>query len=213
MAQQGKNRREMLVRLGAVAASGALGTRIMQAQGPSAPAPFTPVLHAEDAWMSAMTGKHRVVMDVTSPDGIPDAIRFVGNLFTGHKSGYGVDEADLAIAVVLRHGATPYGYADAIWSKYGKGMAPAITPPPTSNPFNSGSRMQLADLAKRGIQFMVCGTASRNLAGRLAGQGGDADAMLKEMAANLIPSARIVPAGVVGVTHAQERGFTLLYVG
>jgi intracellular sulfur oxidation DsrE/DsrF family protein len=33
------------------------------------------------------------------------------------------------------------------------------------------------------------------------------------MSANLIPNARIVSAGVVGVTHAQEHGFTLLYVG
>ena len=44
-------------------------------------------------------------------------------------------------------------------------------------------------------------------------QGGDADATLKEMTANLIPNARLVSAGVVGVTHAQEHGFTLLYVG
>ena len=73
--------------------------------------------------------------------------------------------------------------------------------------------MQLRDAANRGVQFMVCGTASRGLAGRLAGQGGDADGVMKEMAANLIPSARIVPAGVVSVAHAQERGFALLYVG
>ena len=60
---------------------------------------------------------------------------------------------------------------------------------------------------------MVCGTASRGLSRRLAGEKGDADAMFKEMEANLISSARIVPAGVVGVTHAQEYGFTYLFVG
>jgi hypothetical protein len=213
MAQQRRNRRQMLAGLGAIAAAGALGTRGAKAQAPSTPVPFTPTLHTEDVWMSAMPGKHRIVMDVTSPEGLPDAIRFISNLMTGHKSGYGVEEAELAILVCLRHGATPYGYGDAIWSKYGKTIAPTATPVPTANPFNSGTRMQLADVAKRGVQFMVCGTASRGLAGRAAGQGGDADAVMKEMAANLIPSARIVAAGVVGVTHAQERGFALLYVG
>jgi intracellular sulfur oxidation DsrE/DsrF family protein len=50
------------------------------------------------------------------------------------------------------------------------------------------------------------------LAGRIAGSGGDVEAVLKEMGANLIPSARIVPAGVVAVVHAQERRFALISV-
>ena len=203
----------MLAGLGAVATAGALGGRDTEAQGAVAAAPFVPAMHAEDAWLSGMAGTHRVVLDVTSPEGMPDVIRFISNLYTGHKSGYGVDEASLALVVCLRHGATQYGYADAIWSKYGKAIDSKATTPPEANPFNSGSRMQLADAAKRGVQFMVCGTASRGLAGRLAGQGGDADAVMKEMASALIPSARIVPAGVISVTHAQERGFALLYVG
>ena len=163
--------------------------------------------------MSAMPGRHRVGLDVVSPTGVPDGIRFAGNLFTGNKTGYGVEESEMALIMVLRHSATAYGYSDAIWSKYGKSIDAKATPPPVANPFNSGERMQLSGLAKRGVQFIVCGTASRGLAGRIAGQGGDADAVLKEMSANLIPNARIVSAGVVGVTHAQEHGFTLLYVG
>ena len=72
---------------------------------------------------------------------------------------------------------------------------------------------RFVDLQSVGVRFMVCALASRGLAGRVAGQGGDADAVLKEFAANLVPSARLVPAGVIGVTHAQERGYALLYVG
>ena len=57
-------------------------------------------------------------------------------------------------------------------------------------------------------------SASRGIAGRLAGQGGDAEALLKtEMVPNLLPNSRLVAAGVVGVLHAQERGFRLLFVG
>jgi len=210
--QNMKERRALITGLGVVAAAGALGGRSVQAQESSAS--FTPTLHPEDAWMSALPGnKHRIVVDATSPDGVPDAIRFAGNLLTGHKNGWSVEESDVCVLVCLRHGATPFGYTDAIWSKYGKTIDPRATPPPALNPYNSGERAQLADLAKRGVQFMVCGTASRGLAGRIAGPGGDADAVLKEMGANLIPSARIVPAGVVAVVHAQERRFALISVG
>jgi len=212
MAKQNKSRRAVLAGFGAIAAAGALGTSNAAAQASSpAPAPFTPALHAEDAWMSALPGRHRVVVDVTSPEGVPDGLRFVGNLLTAHKSGYGVDEMDVAVIVCLRHGATPYGYNDPIWSKYGKTFDAKTAP--SANPYNSGNQLQMADLAKRGVRFMVCGLASRRLAGRIAGQTGDAESVLKEFGANLVPSGRIVPAGVVGVTHAQERGFALLYVG
>lgn len=209
MAQQKRSRRALLAGLGSVAAAGAIGTQPASAQGTT----FSPTMHPEDNWLSAIPGKHRIILDVTSPEHVPDAIRFVSNFFTGHKSGYGVDESDLAIVVCFRHGATPYGYADAIWAKHGKVIDAKADPVPVANPFNTTGRTQLADMAKRGVHFMVCGTASRGLAGRIAGQGGDADAVLKDMAANMIPSARIVPAGVIGVTHAQERGYALLYVG
>ena len=213
MAKQNmKDRRAIMAGLGAVAAAGALA-RSAQAQGGSSDS-FTPMLHPQDDWMSALPGsKHRIVLDTTSPDGVPDAVRFANNLLAGHKNGWGVEEADVAVLVCFRHGATPFGYTDAIWSKYGKTIDPKATPSPTVNPYNSGEQTQLAALAKRGVQFMVCGTASRGLAGRIAGPGGDVEGVLKEMGANLIPSARIVPAGVVAVVHAQERRFTLISIG
>jgi intracellular sulfur oxidation DsrE/DsrF family protein len=209
--QNMKERRAIMASLGAVAAAGALGARSAAAQAASDS--FTPMLHPQDDWMSAMKGKHRIVLDVTSPDGVPDAVRFAGNLLTGHKNGWGVEESEVAVLVCFRHGATPFGYTDAIWSKYGKTIDPKATPPPAANPYNTGEQTQLAALARRGVQFMVCGTASRGLAGRIAGQAGNVETILTEMGANLIPSARIVPAGVVAVVHAQERRFALVSVG
>lgn len=210
--QNTNQRRTFITGLGAVAAAGALGATSAEAQAAQSDA-FTPMLHAQDDWMSAMKGVHRMVLDVTSPAGVPDAIRFAGNLLMGHKNGWGLEESDVAVLVCLRHGATAYGYTDAIWSKYGKTINAQATPPPVANPYNTGADMQLAALAKRGVQFMVCGTASRGLATRIAGQGGDVEAILTEMRANLIPSARVVPAGVVAMVHAQERRFVLVAVG
>jgi intracellular sulfur oxidation DsrE/DsrF family protein len=231
MKKHTKSRRAMLTTLGAAATATALGARSAAAAdaprpvppaqtppvpssvqalaevGPSAAATFTPTLHADDAWMSSMRGKHRVVLDVVSPEGVPDAMRFAGNLFNGHKTGYGVDEADVAIILCLRHSATAYGYGDAIWKKYGKTLDARSTPTPAANPYN------FADLTRRGVQFMVCGTASRGIASRIAGPGGDVEAVLAEMRPQVLSSGRIVAAGVVGVVHAQERGFALIYVG
>jgi intracellular sulfur oxidation DsrE/DsrF family protein len=142
-------------------------------------------------------------------------VRFAGNIFAGNKAGYNVDEADVSIVICLRHGATVYGYNDALWSKYGRALrgATAEGPVPTANPYNSGERTPLSDLARRGVQFMVCGTASRAAARRVAGPNGNEEAAFKEIEAGLIPNARLVAAGVVGVTHAQDRGFSYLFVG
>jgi hypothetical protein len=49
-----------------------------------------------------------------------------------------------------------------------------------------------------------------------AGAGADdkakIDALYKELTANLVPNAHIVPAGIVAVNRAQERGYTLATV-
>lgn len=206
-----QDRRALIAGLGMAATTVTLGAAGARAQG--AESPFTPTRHEQDAWMAAMPGKHRVVLDVVTPAGMPDGIRFAGNLLTHNKSGYGVEESEMALIMVIRHSATAYGFSNAIWAKHGKTLDTKATPPPSANPYDSGERMQLSGLAKRGVQFMICGSASRGIAGRIAGQGGDAEAVLKELSSDLIPSARIVSAGVVGVTHAQEYGFSLLYVG
>lgn len=213
MTRDVKGRRKLMSGLGVTAAAMALGSRTAVAQ---APAPFQPARHAQDDWMESLPGKHRVILDVTSPEGVPDALRFAGNLFTGHKTGYGLEDADLAIVVVLRHGATVYGYSDAIWGKYGKSMGGRdAAAPPNANQYDTGDRKQLSGLAKRGVHFVVCGSASLGIARRIAGPDGDADAMIKEMTANMIPNSHIAVgvAGVVPVSHAQERGYSYLYVG
>jgi intracellular sulfur oxidation DsrE/DsrF family protein len=40
--------------------------------------------------------------------------------------------------------------------------------------------------------------------------GGDTDAVFAEMTANLVSNARMVPAGIVAVSRAQERGYSLV---
>ena len=40
--------------------------------------------------------------------------------------------------------------------------------------------------------------------------GGNGDAINSELIANLVRNARMVPAGIVAVNRAQERGYTLV---
>ncbi|MGH9594870.1 MAG: hypothetical protein ACRD5L_17395, partial [Bryobacteraceae bacterium] len=61
-----------------------------------------------------------------------------------------------------------------------------------------------------GVQFAVCETATRELAGMIVQTTGvSADSMVQEISANLVGNARMVTAGIVTVNRAQERGYSL----
>jgi intracellular sulfur oxidation DsrE/DsrF family protein len=78
--------------------------------------------------------------------------------------------------------------------------------PPKANP----SAATLVTLADQGVQFAVCSLATRRLAGMIARAAGvTADAAVAELSANLVSNARLVPAGIVAVNRAQERGYSL----
>jgi intracellular sulfur oxidation DsrE/DsrF family protein len=215
MATNRTRRRALIAGLGTTAAAVALGT---PASAQTAATAFQPSRYPQDDWFATRPGKHRVILDTVSSAGVADAIRFANNLFVGSKTGYSVDESDMAIVVCLRHRATSHAYPDALWSKYSRALdrsdeLGSTAPPATVNTYNTGERPQLTELTKRGLLFMVCATATRGIATRAAGPNGNVDAIFKELEANLIPNGRLVAAGVVGVIHAQEHGYSYVYVG
>jgi hypothetical protein len=56
--------------------------------------------------------------------------------------------------------------------------------------------------------------ASHRFAGVIARKvDGDADAIYKEMAANLVGNGHFVAAGIIAVNRAQERGYSIAYTG
>ena len=67
-------------------------------------------------------------------------------------------------------------------------------------------------LFKQGVQLAVCATATRGYAGAIAeAAGGDTDTIFNELVSNLVSSnARMVPAGIVAVNRAQERGYSFV---
>jgi hypothetical protein len=201
------------------AAAVALGSSPARAQTRGT---FAPARHAQDEWFDQLPGKHRVFIDSSSADGISDALLYASNLFTANKSGYSLEDADLALIVCLRHFSTPFAFNNAMWAKYGKPMAemakytsPRSTDAPAANPHlprngNGG----FTGLAAKGTQFAICDMATHFLAGQIAtATGGKADDIYQELAANMVPNGRFVVAGVIGATRAQEYGYALIVAG
>lgn len=222
-------RRSFLTYLKAGAASfGALaiGSAAMAQEKPAANARWEPARHDKDDWLEKLPTKHRLVFDTTTPDGFGEALAFAGNFIRVNKTEYGVQNDELAVVVVARHRSTPFGYNDAMWAKYGAAMAgqskfedPKTKAAPKVNVYNSGDygnllpnrAVTLDSLAKQGVVLGVCSVATRGFAGVIAeAVGGKADAINSELIANLAANARMVPAGIVAVSRAQERGYTLV---
>ena len=172
--------------------------------------------HPEDAWLDDMKGMHKIIYDGVTADNGYNGWFYARNFLTANAGGYKMKDSDCSIVVSVRHYSTGYGYSDAMWAKYGLGEMLKVNDPSTSKPAQKNLHASEAkELAGRGIQLAVCGLATSFFAGELAKKmGGTAADIEKELKANLVvPQARIVPAGVVVVSRAQEHGFTYTYVG
>jgi len=69
-------------------------------------------------------------------------------------------------------------------------------------------------LIKRGMRLAVCQMSTRGYAAAIAqSRGGKAADVYKELTEHLVPNSHLVPAGIVAVNRAQERGYSFAYVG
>jgi intracellular sulfur oxidation DsrE/DsrF family protein len=219
MTDELRPRRAFLSQFGAGAA--ALGAVVGSSVAASAQAPAAaPARHTEDDWLDQLPSRHRIVFDTTTPTGAEDARRYASNFFTANKSGYALAATDVGVVLILRHQSTAFGYNDVIWAKYGAALSeelkytdPRTKTAPIVNAMNATGE-SLDALSAQGAHFGVCSMATRRIAGILARKAGtDVEAVFKELSANLIRNAHLVPAGIVTVNRAQERGYTFAYGG
>ena len=221
-----KSRRSFLSRLGVAASAAgatfAAGAPAAQAQT-SSDGRWQPARHPQDDWFDQPPGKHRFFFDTSTPDTLADAIQFAGNYYSANKGVYGLENADLAVVVGLRHRSAPFAFNDAMWAKYGVTLAKRaqFTDPKTKEapkinfytptaPAAPARARGLAGLMKLGVQFAICDLSTHAIAELIAGaSGGTPEAVYKEITANLIDRARLVPAGIVAVNRAQERGYSI----
>jgi intracellular sulfur oxidation DsrE/DsrF family protein len=219
-------RRSFLTRLNAAAlAALALGGAAKGQSKPGATPRWETLRHEKDDWLE-LPGKHRMVFDTTNPEGLGEALLFTNNFMRVNRSDYGLQNSDLAVVIVVRHRSAPFGLSDAMWAKYNAALAahasyedPKSKAVPKINVYNSGDYAELAPnrgttlaaLAKQGVQFAVCANSTRAVAGAIARSvGGSADTVFAELTSNLVTNGRMVPAGIVAVNRAQERGYSLV---
>jgi intracellular sulfur oxidation DsrE/DsrF family protein len=222
-------RRSFLTRLnGGVTSLAAMAIGgVAMARGQSkASARWEPAHHDKDDWLDQLPAKHRLVFDTTAADGMGEALAFANNYLIVNRNDYGLQNSDLAVIIVVRHFSTVFGYNDAIWAKYGKTLSdlakfvdPKTKAAPKTNLYNAADAVgslpslgvTLDSLAKQGVRFAVCGMATGYMAGAIAREvNATAEAINAELNANLVANARMVPAGIVAVNRAQERGYSLV---
>jgi len=230
-------RRSFLSRLGITAAAIGLGSAKAFAQSGTTKAPaesggakpsaesgsakataersdiWQPARDTKDDWFDQIPGRHRLFFDTLTDTGLRDARGFANNYFDASKSGYGLEQGEVAVVICLRHRATPFAFNDTFWAKYGPALADSLKladPKIAANPHKT----QLEALIKRGVHFAVCDMASHRFAGGIARKvDGDAEAIYKEMVATVVGNAHFVAAGIVAVNRAQERGYSIAYTG
>lgn len=220
-------RRSFLTRLNTGLASlAAMAGVAMAQQKSSAAAHWEPARHEKDDWLEKQPAKHRLVFDTTSPEGVGEALAFANNYFRTNRVDYGLENSDLAVVVVLRHRATALGYNDAMWAKYGAPLAerskaedPKTRSAPKINIYNGteygeltpNRGVTLESLSQLGAQFALCSTSTHAFAAAIAkATGANPDAVFTELTHNLVSNGRMVPAGIVAVNRAQERGYSLV---
>jgi intracellular sulfur oxidation DsrE/DsrF family protein len=222
-------RRSILSGIGAALAAFAFRPRSAQAQSESKAKPFQPTRHTQDDWMDLVQGQHRTVIDCAAAAAAGTGVFYANNIFTANRNGYQLADRDVAVIVVLRHEATTFAYNDAIWAKYGSVLGslgrvadPRTSRPPAVNPLDSrefapamtNNGVTASSLASRGARFAVCDMATNRIAGVIAAAVKSTQPEIyKELVANLLPNGQMVAAGVVAISRAQERGYSMLSAG
>jgi hypothetical protein len=217
-------RRSFLARLGAAAAAFGFGSSSAAAEqgGTSAApastvAPWQPAREAKDDWLDQIPGKHRMIFDAVSPEGVQSAILYVNNFFTANKNGYGIENSEIAVVIVLRHRATQFAFSDEVWAKYGATLSEAdkFTDPktgavPTANFYKSG----LEGHIKRGVHLAVCDMSTNRLKSAIARKTeGKPEAIYKELTTTALGNSHFVAAGILALGRAQERGYAVAHAG
>ena len=218
-------RRSFVTRLAAVMGIG-MGVPAAQAQTPPA-VNWQPDRHEEDDWLDKLPGKHRFIFDTTTAPGFGSAILFANNYFIANQNVYRLQNSDLAVVIVARHFSTAFAFNDAVWTNYGAPIAqqikfndPKTNEVPKSNLYNAsgyGTALEnygvtLESLLKRGVHLAVCQMATRALAGTIArSTGGNVESVYNELVANKWTNSHMVPAGIVAVNRAQERGYSFVH--
>jgi intracellular sulfur oxidation DsrE/DsrF family protein len=173
-----------------------------------------------DAWIARMRGDQKVI--IHAHQYFMTALVDARNMLANAREAYGVPESQFSLAVVT-HGPAIQGlFTDDTWEKLSLGAFYKVNDPKTGAPSTrnfyltpqDGEPVDAAvnDLIKRGVGFVVCNVAVKNLATKLAKAGnGNADAIYPQLASGLVGGSFLVPDVFVAMQRAQKRGVAYIF--
>jgi intracellular sulfur oxidation DsrE/DsrF family protein len=182
-----------------------------------------------DAWFNKIKGKHRIVFDVTEPNGMmPFAWPRVFLMTNGMT---GTPEKDNNVVVILRHSAIPFALNSSLWAKYKFGDVFKVNDDATKtasvrNAYwkpNAGDfqvpgvgnvAIGINELQDSGVMFCACNVALTVYSTVVAqSMGLKPEDVKKDWMAGLLPGIQVVPSGVWAVGRAQEHGCAYCFAG
>jgi intracellular sulfur oxidation DsrE/DsrF family protein len=168
-----------------------------------------------DAWIARMRGEQKVI--IHAHQYIMTALVDARNMLANARDAYGVPESQFSLAVVT-HGPAIQGlFRDETWEKLSLGTFYKINDPKTGAPSTrnfyltpqDGEPADAAvnDLIKRGVTFVVCNVALKNLSSKLAKAGNTSpEVVYPQLVSGLVDGAFLVPDVFVAMQRAQKRG-------
>lgn len=219
------HRRGFLGRVGAAVGLGLLAR--LPSELSAEPVQSQDPIDSADKWLAGLNGKHRCLFDMPTPDdGI--GLLHVRNWMNCWRDTYQMKDVDLNPVATLYFKSTPLGFSDDMWAKYKFGTALEIMDankaPITRNIYahpKQGDNVAfgmfdaaIEPLQARGTTFILCNNALNFWVGQLSkGGAGKPETIRADLLAHLLPKVVVVPAMVVAISKAQEKGLTYKYLG
>lgn len=181
-----------------------------------------------DDWMKRVTGKHKQLFDMkTHENGV--GLLHVRNYLNTWRDAYHLTDKDVTPVLTFYGAGLPMGFDDAAWAKYPFGDVMKVTDPKTSAParrnifYKPGEGDTIAfgfldssidQLVARGTVCIMCNNALAFWTMQLekGGMGKAAD-IRADLVQHLLPGVSVVPAMVIAIGQAQERGCAYMALG
>jgi intracellular sulfur oxidation DsrE/DsrF family protein len=209
-------RRGFLARLSAAAGAAALLSAPRPLHAALAPAPRVGP-EDPDAWIDRVRGRDRLLLHAHQR--LLQALGAAHGILTDARESYGVPERENGIAVAAHGPAIGGLFTDETWKRFAlaERYGVAAKDGAATNPFlrpqeGAAPEATVPALMERGVLFVVCNVAVRNLSRRIAPAGEPAEPVQEALRAGLLPGVVVVPNVFVAISHAQRRGIGYLFI-
>jgi intracellular sulfur oxidation DsrE/DsrF family protein len=207
-------RRSFLSRLASATAAFGLGTLPHTAHADTIGDAAT-MAADDEPWMTRLTGSQRIIIHAHEPTaGL--ALRWAQTFLDTQKGSYARSDRDCSVVVGLNGKSVGLVFNDAMWAKYP--IAQTLEMSGTRNPAGPTGSNAIAQLVARGVIILACQNSLRAAGQRFLPEPQRNDAAARsafgaEVTANLLPGVEIVPAMIVTLQMAQDRGCRYVYAG